>query len=93
MPDLSALLDVFSKAGPAGVLLFIVWAFYSEKLVSATTHQRVLKERDAYRDELLMTLRVADRATTVTERTVAIADARVAGAEKRLRSRESHYEG
>lgn len=92
MPDLSALIDVFSKAGPAGVLLFIVWAFYSEKLVSGSTHQRVLKERDSYRDELLMTLRVAERATTVTERAVDSADTRIR-AERRLRSREAPYEG
>lgn len=90
--DLAALIDVFSKAGPAGVLLFIVWAFYSEKLVSGSAHQRVIKERDAAMAELLTTLRVADRATRITERSVDIADARL-NAEKRLRTREPRYEG
>lgn len=85
--DVSSLLDLLNKGGVVVFLILVVWGFYNEKWVSGATYQRVLKERDEFRTELFATLRVADRATHITERTVDIADARL-DAQRRLRSEE-----
>ena len=80
------LIDLVGKGGAAAVLVIVVWGFWSEKWVSGATYQRALKERDAYRDELLTTLRLVERATHVSERSIDIADSRLE-AERRLRIR------
>jgi hypothetical protein len=85
------LVDLVSRGGLVTLLVLGLWGFYNEKWVSGTTYQRVLKERDAYRDELLTTLRVADRATRVTERSVGLAEDRLY-AERRLRTRDPRDE-
>lgn len=88
MPEsVGDLTDLISKGGVLLFLVLAVWGFYNEKWVSGATYQRALKERDQYRDELLTTLRVADRATRVTERTVDLADARLE-AQRQLRARD-----
>lgn len=89
MPEsLNGLIDLVTKGGITVFLLLAVWGFYNEKWVSGATYQRVLKERDEYRNELFNTLRVAERATRVTERTVDIVDARME-AQRRMRTRDS----
>lgn len=87
MPNsLNDFLDLLNRGGVVLLLGLIIWGAWNDKWVTGATHQRVLKERDEYRNELLATLRVADRATRVTERTVDIADARLE-AQRRLRQR------
>jgi hypothetical protein len=81
----SDLADLISRGGVVVVLVFAVWGFYNEKWVSGSTYQRAIKERDQFRDELLTTLRVADRATRLTERTVDLADSHPVPSIRRLR--------
>ena len=89
--SVAELLDLVSKGGVITLLVIWAWGFYTEKWVSGATYQRALKERDTFRDELFMTLRVADRATGISERAInTIAErsshATHLEAERRLRS-------
>lgn len=86
--NVSDLSDLISKGGVVVFLVLAIWGFYNEKWVSGATYQRAIKERDQFRDELLTTLRVADRATRISERTFDVADARL-DAQKRLRMRHT----
>ena len=83
-------IDLVGKGGVVALLIIVVWGFYAELWVSGATYRRALKERDEFRGELLTSMRVADRATRVTERTVDMAGSRLE-AERRISARRRNY--
>ena len=67
-PDAAAALAyVLGPFGATAVLLGLVWALYTEKLVPGSTHKRVREERDA-------AVRLLNRSLSVTGRAVEIVD-------------------
>jgi hypothetical protein len=89
---ISDFVDLISKGGVITLLVIVVLGFYNEQWVSGKTYQRALKERDQYREELFITIKVAERATMVTERTVDIAGTQL-GEERKRRIQDSGHGG
>lgn len=62
------LLDLVTRGGATAVLLLIVWAFYTDRIVTRATHRRALDERDQFRREWAEALRLVGRATNVADK-------------------------
>jgi hypothetical protein len=45
--DLPTVLDLVTKAGAGGVLVFVVWLFYTERIMPRSTVDKLLGQRDA----------------------------------------------
>lgn len=56
------------------MLLLVVWAFYTDRIVTWKTHQRALEERDEFKQEWADALKLAGRATTVADKALQDAD-------------------
>jgi hypothetical protein len=89
--SLADLVDLIGRGGVVALLIAIVWGGLTERWVSGATYRRALRERDVFRDELMTVLRVADRATRLSERSFDVADSHLE-AEKRVRVRNRDVE-
>lgn len=66
------MIDYVTRGGATAVLLLIIWAFYTNRVVTRATHQRVLDERDEYKSEWSDALRLLGRATTVADKALKV---------------------
>lgn len=67
------LLDLVTRGGSTAVLLLIVWAFYTDRIVTMATHKRVLRERDEFKQEWSDALRLLGQSTTVSDKALSVA--------------------
>lgn len=63
-----AFIDLITKGGPTGVLLVVLWAMYTDRLVTGATYKRAIDERDEFLRQWTETLRLAGRAATVADK-------------------------
>lgn len=74
MSSVLDLIDIVTRGGATAVLLIIIWAFYTDRIVTRATFRRVLEERDQFRKDWSDAVRLIGRATSVADRALKAAD-------------------
>lgn len=69
---LADFIDLVTRGGSTAVFLVIIWAFYTDRIVTRQTHQRVLDERDEYKAEWADALKLAGRAANVADKALKV---------------------